>query len=452
MPPASMAPGHGGGQQYARRAPAAHRMDRCRRQFLAVRRQHRAAMSACSMICGSTAPPRDSGYGKAALTPRAPQPHTVRWARRPPAIIPVRARAPQTGPMPRAISGCSAATVSRSELGRNSTISGATTRPRGLWTWVGRLEHCGQRRQLRHAGCRRREQSAAGAYRCDQLGRQCRGLLAVWRGAAQFEWQLSRRVSTTSGATTRPPDCGPGSAAPSTPNAAGVYGTQGTAAAGNVPGARMGGSAWLDASGNVWLFGGLGLDRGRPGSRNTTTCGSTARQRPVDVGRRLRCAQCRGRIWHAARRRRGQRPGRARLGRVVERPAPEISGCSGATAMPRSATSENLNDLWEYNLGTGVWTWIGGSSSTAAPGNLRYAGHSRQQQHPRCARTGGRLARQQRQFLAVRRLRLDSSGEQDDLNDLWSFTPTLRLWTVYSELRSNTGATMLRITVFVVSW
>ena len=44
-----------------------------------------------------------------------------------------------------------------------------------------------------------------------------------------------------------------------TPNATGVYGSQGTAAAANVPGAREGGNIWLDASGNVWLFGGLGL-------------------------------------------------------------------------------------------------------------------------------------------------------------------------------------------------
>ena len=28
----------------------------------------------------------------------------------------------------------------------------------------------------------------------------------------------------------------------------------------------------------------------------------------------------------------------------------------------------NLNDLWEYNLSSGVWTWIGGSSSTGANG------------------------------------------------------------------------------------
>jgi hypothetical protein len=41
-------------------------------------------------------------------------------------------------------------------------------------------------------------------------------------------------------------------------NQAGTYGTQGTPAAGNVPGARSGAIGWIDASGNLWLFGGAG--------------------------------------------------------------------------------------------------------------------------------------------------------------------------------------------------
>lgn len=36
-----------------------------------------------------------------------------------------------------------------------------------------------------------------------------------------------------------------------------TYGTMGTAAAGNTPGCRYDGSAWIDASNNLWLFGGL---------------------------------------------------------------------------------------------------------------------------------------------------------------------------------------------------
>jgi N-acetylneuraminic acid mutarotase len=42
-------------------------------------------------------------------------------------------------------------------------------------------------------------------------------------------------------------------------NATGTYGAEGTAAAGNVPGARTGGSTWTDSSGNLWLFGGLAV-------------------------------------------------------------------------------------------------------------------------------------------------------------------------------------------------
>jgi N-acetylneuraminic acid mutarotase len=46
----------------------------------------------------------------------------------------------------------------------------------------------------------------------------------------------------------------------SMPRQSGMYGTQGTAAAGNVPGARTSAVAWSDASGAIWLFGGDGVD------------------------------------------------------------------------------------------------------------------------------------------------------------------------------------------------
>ena len=45
-----------------------------------------------------------------------------------------------------------------------------------------------------------------------------------------------------------------------TGNATGVYGTQGTAAATNVPGARDSAVSWTDSSGNLWLFGGIVYD------------------------------------------------------------------------------------------------------------------------------------------------------------------------------------------------
>ena len=43
-------------------------------------------------------------------------------------------------------------------------------------------------------------------------------------------------------------------------NQAGVYGMMGLISVGNKPGSRHGASSWKDASGNMWLFGGFGLD------------------------------------------------------------------------------------------------------------------------------------------------------------------------------------------------
>ena len=50
---------------------------------------------------------------------------------------------------------------------------------------------------------------------------------------------------------------------------AGVYGTLGTAAAGNIPGGRDIPSTWTDGSGNLWVFGGYSADpNGVPAALN----------------------------------------------------------------------------------------------------------------------------------------------------------------------------------------
>lgn len=40
----------------------------------------------------------------------------------------------------------------------------------------------------------------------------------------------------------------------------GVYGTKGSPASGNVPGARSNSVSWTDGHGNLWFFGGYGYD------------------------------------------------------------------------------------------------------------------------------------------------------------------------------------------------
>lgn len=51
-------------------------------------------------------------------------------------------------------------------------------------------------------------------------------------------------------------------------NQVGVYGTQGTPSASNVPGGRQEAAGWVDANGNFWLFGGEGEDQNNPPTAN----------------------------------------------------------------------------------------------------------------------------------------------------------------------------------------
>ena len=118
-------------------------------------------------------------------------------------------------------------------------------------------------------------------------------------------------------------------------NAGGVYGTLGTGAAGNVPGARYSATSWMDASGSLWLFGGVGFDstgasgnlndlwRYSPSSGQWTwvSGGNTA-----NTGRSLRNP------GHG----RGRQPARTRARRPVPGPTPPATcGCSPAMATAR---------------------------------------------------------------------------------------------------------------------
>lgn len=73
-------------------------------------------------------------------------------------------------------------------------------------------------------------------------------------------------------------------------NQNGTYGTQGTAASGNIPGGRQTSVLWVDSSGATRLFGGFGLDSlgtsGEPGksAQSSTTSGSTIRTRDSGPG------------------------------------------------------------------------------------------------------------------------------------------------------------------------
>ena len=146
----------------------------------------------------------------------------------------------------------------------------------------------------------------------------------------------------------------------------GVYGTLGAPSAGNIPGGREQAVTWTDSSGNLWFFGGYGFDSGN---------GS------YDAGRTL-----------------------------------------------------FLNDVWEYTPSTGLWTWMGGSSSNGCPTESQYyCGQSGVYGTQGVAASGnipgGMTGAATSTDSQGNFWLFGGYGNGANLNDLWEFNPSTNLWT-----------------------
>jgi len=211
-------------------------------------------------------------------------------------------------------------------------------------------------------------------------------------------------------------------------NQTGVYGTQNTPAAGNVPGARDSAVSWIDSTGNLWLFGGEGYDStGAFGYLNDlwefsvsstewTWKGGTNIANQNGVYGTLNAAAA------------GNIPG-ARGFSTVQNISGEV-WLFGGFGNDSAGTQDNLNDLWEYTISSGEWTWMGGSNlvdevtvygaiGTAAPGNIPGARYS----PATWTDTMGN-------FWLFGGANLEVNGTTiDSFNDLWEFSTVSKEWT-----------------------
>jgi N-acetylneuraminic acid mutarotase len=223
-------------------------------------------------------------------------------------------------------------------------------------------------------------------------------------------------------------------------NATGVYGTQSTAAATNLPGARYSASSWIDSSGNLWLFGGYGYDSaGGLGTLNdlwqfspvsglwTWFSGSEVRHASGVYGTQRTASA-------------GNLPG-ARQAASSQIDSAGNLWLFGGYGYDSTGSVGDLNDLWQYNLSSGEWIWVSGSQvcngsgaygtqSTAAASNLPGARQAASSQID----SAGNL----RLFVGYG---YDSTGSVGNLNDLWQYSPSTGLWTWVSgsEVRNATG-------------
>jgi len=150
-------------------------------------------------------------------------------------------------------------------------------------------------------------------------------------------------------------------------NAVGIYGTPGVASASNVPGARIGSVRWIDSSGNLWLFGGSGLDsKGTPGDLNDLWEFSPTAKTWTWVGG-SETANAYGVYGSQGVASPGNTPG----GRDSSVSWTDSSGnlwLYGGLGYSATSNGYYLSDLWEFNPSTKEWTWVNGSTAgTVAP-------------------------------------------------------------------------------------
>ncbi len=166
--------------------------------------------------------------------------------------------------------------------------------------------------------------------------------------------------------------------------AKGVYGTLNTATAGATPGARWGSSTWTDASGNLWLFGGQGADGlgsygvlndvwewipGTPPSPNPigfpNNAGTFTGQWIWRGGSNF--ANANGTYGSLGSGSTSNIPG----GRWAAATFTDTTGnvwLYGGQGFDSAGNIGLLNDLWEYNIASGQWTWVSGSNTVAPNG------------------------------------------------------------------------------------
>jgi N-acetylneuraminic acid mutarotase len=202
----------------------------------------------------------------------------------------------------------------------------------------------------------------------------------------------------------------------------GNYGTPGVPAAGNLPGARLAAVSWMDASGNVWLFGGEGVDAdGSYGALNdlwkytpstgewTWMGGSNTADQPGVYGTLGVPAA-------------GNVPGGrdSAVGWTDSGGNFWLFGGNGCYVGGYCS----LNDLWKYNPSTSEWTWMGGSNTPGQPGVYGTKGVPAAGDVP--GARGGAVSWTDGSgnlWLFGGSLDVPGGGSKGDNNDLWKYTP-----------------------------
>ncbi len=213
-----------------------------------------------------------------------------------------------------------------------------------------------------------------------------------------------------------------------TSNASGVYGTMGTASVGSVPGARYSASSWLDSTGNLWLFGGVGYDSaGATGDLNDLWrySPSTGQWTWISGGDGINAAGVYGTRNTASA---GNLPG-ARYSASSWIDSTGNLWLFGGVGNDSAGATGNLNDLWRYSPTTGQWTWISGGNGVNAAGGYGTQTIASASNVPGARYSANSWIDASGQLWLFGGYGYDSTGTAGKLNDLWQYSPSSGQWT-----------------------
>ena len=219
-------------------------------------------------------------------------------------------------------------------------------------------------------------------------------------------------------------------------NAAGVYGTQGTASASNAPGARYSSNSWIDSSGNLWLFGGVGYDsNGSTGDLNDLWRYNpgTGQWTWISGGSAGNAAGVYGALGTAAA---GNAPG-ARYAASSWIDATGSLWLFGGIGYGAAGAAGNLNDLWRYTPSTHQWTWISGGNAANAAGVYGVLGTAAAINVPGARYAASSWIDAAGNLWLFGGYGYDSTATVGKLNDLWQYSPTTNQWTWISGGNGN---------------
>ncbi|WP_116810483.1 Kelch repeat-containing protein [Steroidobacter cummioxidans] len=203
----------------------------------------------------------------------------------------------------------------------------------------------------------------------------------------------------------------------------GHYGVLNQAAPDNFPGSRDGALAWVDASGNFWLFGGIGrASAGVPGFLNDlwkydVAAGQWIWTSGVD-GSNNAASGTYG-VTPSV----NNIPGGRSSGSLVRDSQGDV-WIFGGNGVGANSTMGAMNDLWRFSPASGVWSWMSGSNAPGQTSVFGSRGEPSSGNRPSARGNASIWADASGNIWVFGGVNLNDTR----LNDLWRFDPSTGLW------------------------